>query len=242
MPIYSTARLAPEGRPGMQNVGIIAQSNPSAVTCVGGRPPMLPPPEHNTEINPSSHHGGSSVHDVFSNNSRGDNVSAASSGNEGAHLATSTAAPAAQPRYKKTSGITHIILIFDGQNISINQFIRNCKDVERFIDPLDRGFFIRLVKAEVTESAKSFLQYKEFGSLDELLSELKRTYAPTQNLPQIQADLARVVQGPTEKVSEYGLRVTQIFQKAIELINENCEPGSAKGMIEGRMFHDRITI
>lgn len=37
---------------------------------------------------------------------------------------------------------------FDGQNISINQFIRECKDTEKFINPIDKSFFVRLVKAK----------------------------------------------------------------------------------------------
>lgn len=213
MPIYSTAFLAPERQPGMRNLGIVVEPNSSPVLYVGGHPRKPSPPEHNTEVNLSSGRGDSSVHDVSSNNSRGDSVSAASSGNEGAHLAASTVTPSARPRYKKTSDITHIIPTLDRQNISINQFIRDCKYVEQFIDPLDRGLFIRLVKAKGTGSAKPFSQYKKFGSLHEL-SELKRIHAPTKNLPQIQADLARVVQGPIENVPEYGLRVNRIFLKS----------------------------
>lgn len=85
----------------------------------------------------------------------------------------------------------------------------------------------------MTGNAKTYLQFKSFDNLDQLLTELKRTYAPPQNLPQIQANLARVVQFPREKVSDYGLRVTQILQKANEMIAEIFDTAVAKGMMEG---------
>ena len=71
------------------------------------------------------------------------------------------------------------------------------------------------------------------NDLDQLLVELKRVFSPTQNSAQIQTDLARVRQKPQEKVSEYGLRVTQILQKARELINENFSPIVALGIMKG---------
>lgn len=139
----------------------------------------------------------------------------------------------AQTSYKKTTEIIKILPEFDGQNISINQFIRKCRDAESFADPADKNFFIRLVESKVTGDARAYLQYKTFNTLDQLLVELKRAFAPTQSLPQIQTDLARVVQMPSEKISEYGLRVTKILQKAVEYINENYEIPVAQGMLEG---------
>lgn len=135
--------------------------------------------------------------------------------------------------YKKTNEIVKIIPEFDGQNISVNQFIRKCKDAENFVDPVDKDFYIRLAESKVIGNARSYLQCKSFLTLNHLLIELKRSFAPTQNLPQIQTDLARVSQQQNEKVSEYGLRVTKILQKATEYINEHFEISAAKGMVDG---------
>ena len=52
-------------------------------------------------------------------------------------------------------------------------------------------------------------------------------------MPQIQAGLAQVIQKSGENVSEYGLRVTKLLQKAIELINETYEPVVVPGIIQG---------
>lgn len=81
--------------------------------------------------------------------------------------------------YKKPVDIAKIIPDFDGQNISINQFIRECKDSEKFVNPIDKCFFVRLVKGKVIGNARAYLQYKDFENLEQLLTELKRTYAPS---------------------------------------------------------------
>ena len=65
-----------------------------------------------------------------------------------------------------------------------------------------------------------------------MLAELKVVFSPSQNLPQVQTDLARVKQNPQEKVAEYGLRVKKILQKAQELISENFTPLISRSMIE----------
>ena len=98
------------------------------------------------------------------------------------------------PRYKKINEIVRILPEFNGKNISINSFIRDCKEAETFVNPGDKSFFLKVVKSRVTGDVNDYLQFKSFHDLDQLLSELKRVFAPTQNLPQLQTDLARVRQ------------------------------------------------
>ena len=115
----------------------------------------------------------------------------------------------------------------------MNRFVRKCREAENFVNPNDRTFFMKLVKSRVIGEASDYLQFKSFDNFDQLLSELKKVFSPSQNLPQVQADLARVKQHSNKKVSEYGLRVTKILQKARELIDESFNPLVARGMIEG---------
>ena len=68
-----------------------------------------------------------------------------------------------------------------------------------------------------------------------MLAELKRVYAPTQIFTQIQTELARVVQGPRDSVSDYGVRVRKQLEKAIELIMETTHDTTASGMVQGTL-------
>ena len=65
-----------------------------------------------------------------------------------------------------------------------------------------------------------------------MLAELKRVYAPTQIFTQIQTELARVVQGPRDSVSDYGVRVRKQLEKAIM---ETTHDTTASGMVQGTL-------
>lgn len=181
---------------------------------------------------------------IYNNNNsnNNNNSSAAGSSSAGSFIApeiseirslNGTTGRAPRVAYKKTSEVIKILPEFNGHNISVNQFIRECKDAERFVDPADKDFFIRLVKSKITENARAYLQHKTFQTIDELLAELKRSFEPTQSLSQIQADLPRVMQKTDEKVSDYRLKVTKILQKAIEYINEHFDVRATPVMVEG---------
>ena len=135
--------------------------------------------------------------------------------------------------YKKATEVGRSLPEFNGKNISVNRFIRECKEAEVFINPGDKDFFLKLVQSRVTGEATGYLQFKTFDDLNQLLTELKEVFAPSQNLPQVQMDLARVKQNKQEKVSEYGLRVKRILPKAQELIYENFSLAIARGMMDG---------
>lgn len=113
--------------------------------------------------------------------------------------------PKARKSYKKMNDVAKIIPEFNSTNITINLLIKKCKTAEGFVDPADKDYYIELVESKVVSNAQAYLQCKSFETLDQLLSELKRSFAPIQSLPQIQTELARVRQKSDEKVS---IRVT----------------------------------
>ena len=134
--------------------------------------------------------------------------------------------------YKKPNEIARIFPEFNGKNISITEFIRECKDAEEFVNPNDKNFFLKIVKSRVTGEARHYLQFKRFDNLEQLFAELKRAYTPRKNLPQLQIELMRVKQRAQEKVAEYALRVTDILQKIKEII-ENSNSSNVQGLIVG---------
>lgn len=137
--------------------------------------------------------------------------------------------------YMIIAEVGKIIPEFDGRNITVNRFIRECKKAESFVNPMHKMFFVSLVESKVTGAAGAYLQFKDFVTLNELLDKLKKSFAPSRNLPQIQAELARVCQRADEKVSDYGLRVSTILHTALEMVNENFDSAIAQGMVKGIM-------
>ena len=133
--------------------------------------------------------------------------------------------------YKKPNETARILPEFNGKNISITEFIRECKDAEEFVNPNDKNLFLSK-KSRVTGEARNYLQFKRFDNLEQLFADLKRAFTPTKNMPQLQIELARVKLGAQEKVAEYALRVTDILQKIKEII-ENSNSSNIKGLIVG---------
>lgn len=122
---------------------------------------------------------------------------------------------------------------FDGRNMPVAKFARECKDLETLIDLRDKNIYLRMVKSRVTGIASQYLEFKNFNCLDQMLDELRRAFSATTNLSQLQAELSRVTQRSNEGVSQYGLRVTRLLHRMIEKINSTYQNDVARGMIQG---------
>lgn len=154
-------------------------------------------------------------------------------------------------RYLKISEASNLISIFDGHNISVHKFIRECKNVETLINPTDKGIFLHLVRSKIKGIADTYIDDKEFISLQLILEELKHAYAPVRGLSEWQSELSNILQGASETVLDYGTRTTKLLNDLIECIKETfTSPGVREGMIKGsqesalknfiRGLHDRI--
>ncbi|KAJ8685219.1 hypothetical protein QAD02_021012 [Eretmocerus hayati] len=122
---------------------------------------------------------------------------------------SSAVEPGGRQNPKRVTDVARILPDFDGQNITVDQFIRECKNAERFVGSEDRDFFLELVKAKVVGPARAHIQGK------------------------IQVDLACVYQKPNEEVADYGLRVSNLLQRGLETTQSNFDSTAAVGMMEG---------
>ncbi|CAB0033556.1 unnamed protein product [Trichogramma brassicae] len=137
------------------------------------------------------------------------------------------------PSYRSIAEIEKIMPYFDGKNMSVAQFIHDCKVAKRFLRPADNEFFTALLKVRVKDGANCYLQHKIFTSDDEIYDELKRAYAPSRGLlPDLLGNLSRARQGADEKVVDYGLRISRQLRAASDNIRENLEPNLVPGDLE----------
>lgn len=158
-----------------------------------------------------------------------------SSGSLGSVFSDATGSTA-QPESRRTLQISEAIQIlseFNGTNITINQFARECRDLESLLSPNDKYIFARIVKSKITGTARNYVNSKTYSNVTEILDELKRAYAPYQNLYRLQTELSTSVQQPYETVSDFGLRIVQNLNKTLDIIREDFEGYLAKGMLGG---------
>ncbi|KAJ8666746.1 hypothetical protein QAD02_008408 [Eretmocerus hayati] len=81
---------------------------------------------------------------------------------------------------------THVVKIlpdFNGQDMSVEQFIRENKNAERFVDPSDKDFLLEMIEAKVMENARTHIRRRIPENFDEFVKLLKRAFSSTQNLP-----------------------------------------------------------
>lgn len=138
-------------------------------------------------------------------------------------------------RHLQISEAIKILPEFNGENITILQFTRECEDLESLLNPQDKYIFVRLVKSKITGKARKHIEAKTDDTLHEILAALKRAYSPHQTLYSLQTELSTYVQTETETASDFGLRIIQNINKSLEIIKTEFESESAKGMSEGTM-------
>lgn len=121
---------------------------------------------------------------------------------------------------------------FDGQNIPVRKFIKNCRFAEESIDPSERHNLFLLIRSRITGNAETSLENQEINNLNDLLDYLKSTFGKFKQLGQLNSMLATIAQKFNESVQDYGGRVGGILSQIIEVIKEKNESQAADGIIK----------
>lgn len=121
---------------------------------------------------------------------------------------------------------------FDGRNIPVRKFIKNCLSAKNSINPSEHHHLFLIIKSRIVGNAETSLENQEISNLDDLLNYLKLTFGEFKQLGQLNSMLATVAQRFNESVQDYGSRVGEIVGQIIYLIQEKNDPESADGMIK----------
>ena len=124
-----------------------------------------------------------------------------------------------------------MVPIFDGNTPPVTTFIRDCKFAEQSVHPGDRPFLAKLIRTRVKGDANAYLQNTSASeNLGELLEILRLAFSPQGDLSQLQAEMSSVVQKSSESVLQYGIRVSEILRKTIEVIEQSFPVEAVAGM------------
>ena len=141
--------------------------------------------------------------------------------------------PAPEPPYPIPfkAALEFIPKNFDGKNIPVSRFIRDCIYARNSISVRDRQHLFLIIRSRISGSAYNSLLDREIFTLEGLLSHLKNIFTEHRNLSQLNSMLATVAQKLNESVQDYGDRVSEILKNIIELIEEKNSNESAVPMI-----------
>ena len=120
--------------------------------------------------------------------------------------------------------IVDLIPIFNGNNISVQAFSRECKFAEEGVAPNLRPLFIKLVRSKIQGDAELYIKHLQFQTLPELLNILETAFGTSKTPFQIHAEIASMKQNSGESILSYSTRAMDLFARMTELTNQRSSP------------------
>ena len=120
---------------------------------------------------------------------------------------------------------------FDGNNVPVSRFVRDCIYARNLIGAKNRQNLFLIIRSRVSGSAFNALLDRGIYTLEELLKALKDKYTAHRNLSQLNSTLETVSEKQNETVADYGDRVGEILKIIIEVIEERNIIDAAVHMI-----------
>lgn len=118
---------------------------------------------------------------------------------------------------------------FDGHNMSVLKFVKNCRFAEESIVPQERSHLYKIIRSRIVGDAENSIQNHEITNLNELLNYLKNVYIERKSMSQLNSVLATVAQNEDEDVLKYSSRVGEVLNEITELLQED---NGVEGSIE----------
>ena len=149
------------------------------------------------------------------------------------------------PEILKGSDITtlkvlvDLIPTFEGNNIPVQTFARECRFAEEGVSRNLLPLLIRLLKAKIKGEAELYVRNLQFEYLDELLNTLERAFGASKTLFQIQAEISQLKQNQGELILSYAARAMELFSKLSEIAKSQSPANIAA--IKIREYDSEVT-
>jgi len=127
------------------------------------------------------------------------------------------AAPASRQRREPTlRDILTPVPEFDGYNIPLSQFIRECREVETAVSPDEEANVLLLLRGKLRGRARQALQGRHFASIKQLIYRLQTSFGVSRNSFVWYAELEKLSQGRRESIAAYIERAQDLYDNIIE--------------------------
>nr|XP_034174769.1 uncharacterized protein LOC117601733 [Osmia lignaria] len=104
-----------------------------------------------------------------------------------------------------------IVPPFDGHNISVYQFTKNCLNARGMISPNAEYGLVQLIKNKLCGQALRVVLSGDYNTIEQLITVLKSRFAPLYSSIQLCGDMSKLAQMPNEAVVDYSSRVSSIL-------------------------------
>ncbi|XP_043463091.1 uncharacterized protein LOC122499081 [Leptopilina heterotoma] len=102
---------------------------------------------------------------------------------------------------------------FDGENISIEKFLQECRDASDNTDPENHYLLLKYILRKIKGKAADFISHAQIQSLDQLFKELQEAYSFSYDFSTIFLQVASLTQQPKETIHSYAAKARKfLFQ------------------------------
>ena len=120
---------------------------------------------------------------------------------------------------------------FDGKSDSLINFIKQCKLINSKVKPNDRESLLFLIRGRIEGHAHLALSNRrEVTTLDELIDLLKKIFAQSFNVHDMNAGLTNARQYIDEPVEVFGARINELLNSGLETARDAYNPEQLIGV------------
>lgn len=106
---------------------------------------------------------------------------------------------------------------YDGNNMTVFQFIRSCKRAVAMLAPTMTAVFLELIRQKLTGRARSALESIEYGTVHELEAVLRNLFDTSRTATQCKAEFENIVKLNTENILDYINRARTLHADILHL-------------------------
>lgn len=128
---------------------------------------------------------------------------------------------------------TQLLQNFDGSNMTVKEFIDDCRHIYNQLKPSDRDTYVRFMKNKITGEARSHLKITPGElSFEKIVECLERAYKSKATLDGLMSELDTLRQIKGESVLAYYNRVKDLLNQTTDAADNECERNEAECMKE----------
>lgn len=127
---------------------------------------------------------------------------------------------------------------FNGENMSVSQFIRACKRACRMLPSSTTSTFLELIRQKFTDRARTAIEHLEYRSIQELENKLRDMFDTYRTATQCKAELENIVKGHNEPIVDYVSRAQTLHGDILHA--ETTERGELSGAEKLKIENDAV--
>ena len=132
-----------------------------------------------------------------------------------------------------------IVPYFDGSSkVTLTIFIEACKEAKEMVPNAETNL-VTLLTSKLTGEARRCIIGNYYNNLEDFISKLKTTFAPSKTVYQLQGDLGRIYMWENKSVLSYATRIQEIAAEILECHKQNNN-GKEAAAFENNLERDAI--